>query len=75
MLRRLTRRCLCRLILEIDAQTIAARVTMRGAEGEVPLAEQVHSYRPLCLCPHKIMQVSARTYEGYQAITKTGAPP
>ena len=33
--------CLCSLILEIDAQTIAARVTMRGAEGEVPLAEQV----------------------------------
>jgi len=30
-----------RLILETDAQTIAGRVTMRGAEGEVPLAEQV----------------------------------
>lgn len=30
-----------RLVLETDAQTIAGRVTMRGAEGEVPLAEQV----------------------------------
>jgi hypothetical protein len=31
------------LILETDAQTIAGRVTMRGAEGELPLAEQTLS--------------------------------
>ncbi|KAF8071229.1 COPZ2 [Scenedesmus sp. PABB004] len=31
------------LILETDPQTVAARVTMRGADGEVPIAEQTFS--------------------------------
>lgn len=35
----------CRLILETDPQTVAARVTMRGADSEVPIAEQVR-FRP-----------------------------
>lgn len=34
---------LCRLILETDAATIAGHVSMRGADGEVPLSEQVLS--------------------------------
>jgi hypothetical protein len=29
------------LILETDPQTVASRVTMRGADGEVPITEQV----------------------------------
>lgn len=33
----------CRLILETDPQTVAARVTMRGADSEVPIAEQVRA--------------------------------
>ncbi|KAF6256050.1 zeta-cop, subunit of COP-I complex [Scenedesmus sp. NREL 46B-D3] len=31
------------LILETDPQTVAARVTMRGADGEVPITEQTFS--------------------------------
>ena len=34
-------RLMYRLILETDAATIAQRVTMKGAEGDVPLSEQV----------------------------------
>ena len=30
-----------RIVLETEPQMIASRVTMRGAEGEVPLSEQV----------------------------------
>jgi hypothetical protein len=33
--------CLYRLILETDPQIVASRVTMRGADGEVPITEQV----------------------------------
>lgn len=29
------------MILETDPQIVAARVTMRGADSEVPIAEQV----------------------------------
>lgn len=29
------------LVLETDASVVAGRVTMRGAEAEIPLAEQV----------------------------------
>jgi hypothetical protein len=35
--------CPVRLILETDPQTVAARVTMRGMDGDVPVAEQVSS--------------------------------
>ncbi|WIA32292.1 hypothetical protein OEZ86_003138 [Tetradesmus obliquus] len=31
------------LILETDPQTVASRVTMRGADGEVPITEQTFS--------------------------------
>lgn len=31
----------CRLILETEPQMVASRVSMRGADGEVPLTEQV----------------------------------
>lgn len=41
----------CRLILETDPQTVAARVTMRGADGEVPIAEQVSSSNSLKVQP------------------------
>ena len=30
-----------RIVLETDAQTVASRVSMRGAEGEMPITEQV----------------------------------
>lgn len=33
-----------RLILETDPSTIASRVAMRGADTDVPLTEQVHTY-------------------------------
>ena len=33
--------CHCRLILETEPQMVAARVSMRGADGEVPITEQV----------------------------------
>ncbi len=36
--------CLCRerrVILETDPATIAGRVAMRGADSDIPLAEQV----------------------------------
>lgn len=33
-----------RIILETDPSTIAGRVAMRGADNEIPLAEQVNQY-------------------------------
>lgn len=39
----LTGTVLCRIILEVDAITIALRVTMRSEGGDIPLAEQTFS--------------------------------
>jgi hypothetical protein len=41
---------LCRLILETDPQTVASRVTMRGADGEVPITEQVSTWLQQTCC-------------------------
>jgi hypothetical protein len=39
----LTGAVMCRIILEVDAMTIALRVTMRSEGGDIPLAEQTFS--------------------------------
>lgn len=51
--------CVRSVVLEVDPQVVASRVTMRGAEGEPQLTEQVGrrsccACLSLCACYHRV---------------------
>ena len=52
----------CSLILETDPPTIASRVSMRGAESDIPLTDRVSEVRSMIPVRRHSVQVVRRGY-------------
>ena len=61
--------CSCRIILETDPSVIANRVSMRGADADLPLSEQVSTPAQLRISWFKSMIVHRLAIFGLLVVT------